>query len=336
MNATVYNPGTTGGRREDLRNVLTILEPEDTPFTSMVRKGPAPKSTFVETLGDTLRAPNRTGTKPGTDAKRGGNKASKRARFGVYIARKMEEFGVDDVQQIISEKGGQAAVDNEYGYAKAKTLREMKRDMEAVNLGDQDHTGGDDDTAMMTRGYFSWISSSAQSSNPVPSSFRTVSGAIVSGKSFGGTKFTEDDLNGVLKALYGVYGGKRTYAGIGGKNAIDTIDHFSRVDPGSNTRYKVDEMADEHEITMMVNVFDSSFGRLETMTDVFVKTDATTGAGDDEALCIANMELFHMDLFDALHTMDLPDLGGGPSGYAKVMWALLCDSPRGSGKIYNS
>lgn len=335
MNATAYNPGTTGGRREDLRNVLTILEPEETPFTSRCNKGPAPKSTFVETLGDTLRAPNRNGSKPGTDAKKGGNKASKRSRFGVYICRKMEEFGVDDVQQIISEKGGQAAVDDEYGNAKAKTLREMKRDIEAVNLGSQDHTGGDDDTLMMTRGAFSWISATAQASNAVPTSFRTLSGAIVSGKSFGGTKLTEDDLNGVLKVLKGVYGGKRTYFGLGGNNAIDTVDHFSRVDPGSNTRYKVNQDADEQEITLMVGVFDSSFGRVEFQSDDFINTDAN-GVVDLEMLGLFNMDLWHMDLFDALHAMDLPDLGGGPSGYAKVMYALLCDSPKGNGKIYNS
>jgi hypothetical protein len=247
----------------------------------------------------------------------------------------MEEFGVDDVQQIISERGGQASVDDEYGNAKAKTLREMKRDMEAVNLGDQDHTGGDDDTAMMTRGAFSWVSSSAQSSNPVPSSFRTLSGAIVSGKSFAGTRFTEDDLNGVLKTLKGVYGGKRTYVGLAGDNAQDTVDHFTRADVSTNARYRVQEMADEHEITMMVTVFDSSFGRLEMHPSSFSKVDAN-GSPDLEALGIFNMELWHMDLFDALHAMDLPDLGGGPSGYAKVMWALLCDSPRGNGKIYNS
>lgn len=335
MNATAYNPGTTGGRREDLRNVLTILEPEGTPFTSMVNKGPAPKSTFVETLGDTLRAAKKTGTKPGTDAKRGGNKAAKRSRFGTYICRMMEEYGVDDVQQKISEKGGQAAVDDEYGNAKAKTLREMKRDIEAVNLGAQDHTGGDDDTVMMTRGVNSWISSAAQTSNPVPASFRTLAGAIVSGKSFAGTKFTEDDLNGVLKVLKGVYGGKRTYVGLAGDNAADTIDHFSRVDPGSNTRYKVNENADEHEITMMVSVFDSSFGRLEVHPSSFSNV-ATDGTPDLEMLDILNMELWHMDMFDDLHAADLPDLAGGPSGYAKVMFALLCDSPRGNGKIFNS
>jgi len=336
MNASAYSPGVTGGRREDLRNVLTVLEPQETPFVSRVKKGPAPKSTLVETLGDTLRAPKRSGTKEGTDAAKGGNKASARSRFGVYIHRMMESYGVTDVQQIISQNGGQAAVDDEYGKAKSKTLLEMKRDMEAICLGDQDTSGGTSEADMVTRGAFSWVSSSAQASNAVPSAFRTPSTAIVSGKSFAGTRFTEDDLNGVLKALRKVYGGKRTYLGLGGANAIDTVDHFTRVDVGSNARYRVQEMADEHEITMMVNVFESSFGRVEFMTDDFIKTDATTGAADDEAFLLLNPDLWHIDMFDDLHSVDQDDNGGGPTAYAKCMFANVCDSPKGNGKIYNS
>lgn len=336
MNASAYNPGTTGGRREDLRNVLTILEPQETPYVSRAKKGPAPKSTLVETLGDTLRAAKRTGTKEGTDAKKGGNKASARARFGVYIHRQFEEYGVTDVQQIISENGGQAAVDDEFAKSKSKTLLEMKRDMEAICLGDQDTSGGTTESDMITRGAFSWISATAQSSNPVPANFLTPSGAIVSGKSFAGTRFTEDDLNGVLKTLRAVYGGKRTYFCLGGKNAIDTVDHFTRVDVGSNARYRVQEMADEHEISMMVNVFESSFGRCEFVCDDFIKTSATTGAADDEAFLVLNMDLMHIDMFDDLHSMELPDYGGGPNGYGKCMFANMCDSPKGHGKIYNS
>lgn len=336
MNATAYSPGVTGGRREDLRNVLTVLEPQETPYTSRCRKGPAPKSTLVETLGDTLRAPKRAGTKEGTDAIKGGNKASGRSRFGVYIHRLLESYGVSDVQQIISENGGQAAVDNEFAKAKSKTLLEMKRDIESICLGDQDTSGGTSETDMVTRGLFSWISASAQSSNAVPAAFRSLSGAIVSGKSFAGTRFTEDDLNGVLKTLKSVYGGKRTYFCLGGNNAIDTVDHFTRVDVGSNARYRVEEMADEHEISMMVNVFESSFGRCEFMASDFIKTDATTGAADAEAFLVMNMELMHIDMFDDLHSQDQDDNGGGPSGFAKVMFANVCDSPRGLGKIYNS
>lgn len=335
MNTTAYNPGTTGGRREDLRNVLTILEPQETPFVSRAKKGPAPKSTFVETLGDTLRKPKRTGTKEGTDGTKGGNKATNRARFGTYIHRLQESYGVTDVQQIISERGGQAGVDNEFGEAKSKTLLEMKRDMEAICLGSQDHSGGTTDADMITRGQVSWISSTAQASNAVPENFRTRSGAIVSGKSFAGTRFTEDDLNGVLIALKSVYGGKRTFFGLGGNNAINTVDHFTRVDVGSNARYRVQEMADEHEITMMVNVFDSSFGRMEFQADDFISTDAN-GDADPEMLLILNMDLCHIDMFDDLHATELPDLGGGPNGQAKVMFANVNDSPKGHGKIYNT
>jgi hypothetical protein len=336
MNATAYNPGVTGGRREDLRNVLTVLEPQETPFVSRVRKGPAPKSTLVETLGDTLRKPKRVGTKEGTDAERGANKAKDRARFGVYIHRSLESYGVSDVQQIISQNGGQAAVDDEFGKAKSKTLLEMKRDMEAICLGDQEDSGGTSEADMTTRGAFKWIQSTAQSSNPVPELFRTPSGAIVSGKSFAGTRFTEDDLNGVLKALRAVYGGKRTYMGLGGGNAIDTVDHFTRVETSNNTRYKVQEMADEHEITMMVNVFESSFGRVEFMTDDFIKTSATTGEADAEAFLILNPDLWHIDMFDDLHAVDEDETAGGHNGWAKMMFANMCDSPKGHGKIFNS
>ena len=309
------------------------MEPEETPFTSMCRKGPAPKSTFIETLGDNLRKPTNKGSKEGTDSKRGGNKAVNRQRFGTFVQRQMNEFGVSDVQQIISERGGQAAVDDEYGFAKAKTLREMKRDIEATNLGNQDHAGGDD-TEMQTRGAMQWLNPAAQASNPVPTLFRTNANAVLSGVG-SPASFTEDQLNGILKTLKSIYGGKRTYQLIGGNNVVDCIDHFTRVDVGQNTRYKVQEMADEHEITLMVSVFDSSFGRVEIESSDFINVD-TSGNPDPNAALVLNMDLFHMDLFDALHAMDLPDLGGGPTGYAKVMWALLCDSPRGCGKIYNT
>lgn len=333
MNATAYDPGISGGRREDLRNVLTILEPEETPFTSLLRKGPAPKSTFIETLGDNLRKPTNKGSREGADANRGGNKAANRQRFGTYIQRQMNEFGVSDVQQIISERGGQAAVDDEYGFSKAKTLREMKRDIEATNCGGQDHQGGDD-VDMQTRGALQWLNPNAQANNAVPQLFRTLSGAILSGVGVTVPLFTEDQLNGILKTLKAVYGGKKTYQLIGGNNVVDTVDHFSRIDAYQG-RYKVLEDADTNEITMMVNVFDSSFGRVEIMSNDFMNVDAN-GNPDPNAAIIINPDLWHMDLFDALHSMDLPDLGGGPSGYAKVMWALMCDSPRGNGKIYNT
>jgi hypothetical protein len=336
MQANSYSsPADTGGNREDIRNVLTILEPEDTPFTSMCKKGPAPKSTFVEVLADTLRKARTTGTREGADANRGGNKAAKRQRFGTYIHRAMDEFAVSDVQQIISTNGGTAAVSDEYGNAKAKCVREVKRDIEAINCGSQEHQGGDD-TEMRTRGAMTWLSSSAQSSNPVPSDFRTLSTAILSAVGTTVPLFTEKQLNTMLKALKGVYGGKRTYQLIAGDSVVETVDNFSRIQESTtNSRYQVTEMSDKHEITLSVQVFDSSFGRVEVIPSQFVNVDSN-GDGSLESALLLNMALWEMDLFDPLHSMDLPKLGGGESGYVKQMHALLCLNPKGNGKIYNT
>lgn len=337
MNANSYDsPAETGGNREDLRNVLTILEPEDTPFTSSVKKGPSPKATFVEVLADTLRTPRKSGTKEGADASKGGNKALKRARFGTYVHRVFDTFGVTDVQQIVSQRGGTAAVDDEYGSAKAKCVREVKRDIEAICLGDQEHQGGSD-TDMKTRGFFNWVKATAQTSNPVPADFRPAAAQVKTGVGTTVPLFTEDALNAVCKALKKVYGGKRTFQMIAGDDVVETVDKFTRVNENTtNTRYRVTEMSTNHEITLMVQVFESSFARLEIIPGDFIKLVDSTGLGDPTAAAIVNQALWELQFLDALHSADLDDEGGGPSGYVKAMMALTCLNPKGNGAIYNS
>ena len=69
------SPSTTGGNREDLRDVLTILEPEQTPVVSAMRKGPGPRGTFTEVLADELAAPSTDGQPEGKDIGTFSNKA---------------------------------------------------------------------------------------------------------------------------------------------------------------------------------------------------------------------------------------------------------------------
>lgn len=333
MNANTFDsPGTKGGNREDLRNVLTILEPEDAPFTSMCRKGPGPAATFVEVLADTLRKPRNSGTREGKDAGKGGNKAVNRKRFGTYVHRVMDEYGVTDVQEAISRAGGVAAVSDEYGNSKAKCVREVKRDIESILCGSQEHQGGTEDE-MRTRGAFTWLSTSAQTQNPVDANFLTLAASCITGVGTTAPLFTEAAFNAHLKSLKTVYGGKREYDVIAGNTVIETVDNFTRVQPNSvNTRYQVHEMADEHEITLMVQIFESSFGRCNMIPTEFNNISAA-GIGDPSASLTLNRELWEMDFLENIHAMDLPEEGGGPNGYVRAMLALLCLNPKGNGKI---
>lgn len=329
--ANSYNsPGNTGANKEFLMEDLSILEPEDTPFTSLVGKGTT-SATFAETVADTLRKPRTSGSREGDPAKGTNNKAKNRKRFGVYVHRVFDEYAVTDVQQAVTLRGGNAVTGDELDYAKAKSLREVKRDMEAVNCGTQDHNGGDDD-AMQTRGAGSWISSSAQATNPVPSDFRTPSGAILSGV----TAITEAQLNGILQTLHTQYGGKRNYVGILGSEVVEAVDNFTRVQPSStNQRYQVHETAGSKQITMQVQIFESSFGRLEVVPTQFNAVDAN-GDGDTYTGYIINPELWELLFLEELFAQDLEDEGGGQHGFIRGMWANICKNPKGNGKVYNS
>jgi hypothetical protein len=333
MQANSYSsPGTTGGNREDLRDVLTILEPEETPFTSMCKKGASPKSTYIEVMADTLRAVRKTGTPEGRDAGRGGNKVLNRQRFGTNVHRVMDEFAVSDVQELISKNGGTAAIDDEYANSKAKAIRETKRDIEAIACSDNEMQAGTDEADMQTRGIYKWLSPTAQTVHPVPASFRPATAQVLSGV----TAVTEAQLNDVLIACKRAYGAKRTYQGLAGDTVIKTVDNFTRVNSSTtNARYSVREDASDHEITMMVRIFESSHARLELMPTQFNKVDAA-GADDVYTMYILNMELWEMQFLDALHAVDLPDQGGGPRGFVKAIFGLLCKHPKGNGMIYNS
>jgi len=338
LNANTYDsPGRAGGNREDLRNVLTILEPEETPFTSLAKKGPSPSATYAEVLVSSLRKPRTNGTKEGQDAGKGNNKAKNRQRIGTYIHRIQDEFGVTDVQQAVSKKGGTAAVSNEYAEDKAQTIREMKRDMEAINCSKNEHNGANDQD-MTTRGVFAWldpVKGPLQTVNPVPDLFRTPTGNIISGVG-NPAALTEDQLVGQLQSLKTVYGGKRTYTGILGNNIQAAIDHFTRTNTSSTaTRYHVQQDAETHEISMYVEIFDCSFGRIECQTTEFNNV-GSDGLGDPNAGLILNMDLFELDFLEPLHAVDQEVNSGGMSGYAKAMWANLCLNPRGNGKIYNT
>lgn len=329
MNANSYqSPGTTGGNREDLDGTLTILEPEETPFTSMVTKTNNAKATLHEVVSDRLRAPRITGTREGDSGAKGSNKALRRQRFGAYLHRFLDTYGVTDVQQAVSRAGGNAVTDNEYADAKSKCLREMKRDIEATACANQDTQGGSDDEMQM-RGAFKWLA--ATQTPQIPSDFLVPAAQRPTGTA----TLTEANVNTVLKSLK-AQGGKRTYAFIAGNDYIEDIDFFSRTGDGGTTatRYKVEESGKARDITMMVKVFETSFARLEIHPSDFVNVDSA-GTGDADSALILNMGLWEMSFLETLHAVDDDEDAGGMNGYCKCIGGLFCRMPRGNATITN-
>jgi hypothetical protein len=305
-------------------DILTIVEPENYPVTSAMHKGTAPKAVLSEWLVDSLRAPRIGGVPEGQDVATFSNKAANRKRIGNYVQIVRDEFAVTDLQELVEV----AAVDDEYSYAKFKCARELKRDIEFTICSGQDRAQGDAVNPYLTRGLFNWISSTGPAD--VPPEVRSPAGAILTT----GSATTEDQLNGLLQALFEVQGGPKNYLGAFGSNLTRQVDNFTRLSGAADStrnRYTVMENATSRTITLNVKRFESTFGNVDFVPDVFL--NPTPGTISQNAGLMLNRDLLELAFLDPLHSADLPDEGGGPRGYTKAIFQVRCLNPRGLGKI---
>lgn len=337
------SPGKEGGNTEDIGGELSIIQPMETPFTSMVKKTTC-SSTNPEVGADEIRKPRTGGAKEGKGSDGTGNKASGRRRFGGRVWKCTDQWAVTDVQAAIARRGGNAFVDDEIDIAISRTMAAIKTDMEATNLGLQEGAGGSDDD-MRTRGYFKWVQNGAQAIDPVPPQFRTPAASIITLGISNGEKLAENatnapgagtywSFNALLKSMKQAYGHKVNATAFAGDDIIEMVDNFTRADgAGNNTRYTVQEGGNTHEISLYVTVFDTSFARVEMVPDQFVAYDEVTGLGNPKAAAIAVMEYWENQFLEELVSEENPDRSGGRSGWVRGMYANICRNPKGQGAI---
>lgn len=339
---STYNSGATGAlkaNREELADFISIIEPEVTPVTSAITKG-STKSVFTEWLCEDLSPAKVNSTREGHDSSTWFNKSENRARLGNYINISKREFGVSDIQQMVD----QAGIDSEIDHAKSKSVRELKRDIEAVVCGTQNADIEDGTNPYASRGLFDWIDSSdpgAPASVPAP--YRPSAASIYTGS--GGTDMTEGELNGVLQSLFQDCGEKKSYMGVMSPTVVDIIDNFTRVEASNKTRYQVNEQAGSKTINMEVKTFNSSFGIINVIPSVFLggsnsgaeETDADGDSlaftYDDDAGLILDTDLLELKFLDPMHTETFEDRGGGPRGHAKAVYTLCVKNPKAHGKL---
>jgi len=122
------NPGSAVSNREDLTDVLSILAPEETPILSSLNKQKA-NATFVEWTVDSLADPLTAGIREGADVGTFTDKFAGRARLGNYVQKFRRDFQVSDLQEAVDSVGPA-----KIAQAEAKSIRELKRDIEATLL----------------------------------------------------------------------------------------------------------------------------------------------------------------------------------------------------------
>lgn len=319
--ATSYN---VAGNREDLSDILTILEPEVTPVTSMAKKQKT-SSTFFEWQVDDLQQVEFAGVNEGEDVSSFTNASANRARLGNYIQKFRRTFAVSDIQELTDT----AAVSSEFAYAEGKAAREIKRDVEAAICSNQDRQqDGGAGSPYLTRGLYNWLGTPAD----VPAEFRSV------GEQNGASELTEAELNAMLQSVYeanGMPGGQLTL--VAGPDIKRNISDFSRGTGAvvTNSVYKVSQDAESKKITLSVNMYEGDFGNIAIVPSLFVNRASGGGvtANVQNSALLIDPEYIALHQLKAESKSELEDQGGGRRGFCDIICGLACLAPKAHSRV---
>lgn len=241
----------TIGQREDLSDVIYDISPTKTPFMSSIAKVTA-TNTNHEWQTDGLAAAsasnfNIEGDEATTDAR------PPTVRLGNYTAISDKVCLVAGTN-LDTEKAGRG---NEMDYQKAKSMKELKRDVESALLNNNAKVAGNDTTARELAGVESWIATNTSAGG---------SGADPTGDGTDartdGTQraFTEALLQGVIAGC----------ADSGGEPDVIMVGSFNKqalsAFTGNATRFT---QSAEQTLMPAIDVYKSDFGELQVVYNRF-------------------------------------------------------------------
>ena len=339
------------GKREDLMDMIALVDAKDTPFTSMARKGSKPGNMYFRWQADSNPDATIGGVVDGTDVSAYNNfVAGYRKELANYAQIFRQTVRVSKLTQDIADVAG---IRDELSDNIAKAIIAIKRSMEATftsdQYGQQDQGGS---TPYLTAGIQAWIGGdnigtglNIGSGTTTPS-FVTPDASMVSGAN--ASALTDATVQGVLKSIYDQTGKyksfdaivgtdlKRAFTGLLGTTGLTTISNSSNTLAAGATKvqtFQRDAAADT--FIQSVDVFQGDFGTVRLHPTTFIGTVSGTTYNRKSAYgLVLDMDLVEIRYGgNVAQVTALPDNGGGPARLIEAVAGLVVGNPLGFGKF---
>lgn len=323
------------GKREDLADLIAVVDSRETPFYAMAPKGKAPGNTLVEWQVDQYDEPVLTGIVDGQDVESFDNKAENRVRMRGRVQKFRIQFGVSDLAESVSDVAG-IGTKGELNRAAAKSLVEIKRAMEARFCSDQDSQPDSGNyQPYQTRGLGLWISSSASGDLPVDSRYLTPSTSIDNTVT---ASLQDSNLQNVFASIWGQTGQIKDLVMLCGSTFKIAITALSQYQKGVSSTVANNRLfsqdANSKKIMATVDFYQGDFGAIQLHPSPFLAYDSGKLSGANKCrayvLDFNNVEI----AFNRLPRMKaLEDRGGGPRGFVDAITVLKVYNPLSLGKF---
>ncbi len=282
--ANLTEPSFSSGKREELADLIALVDAKDTPFTSMAKKGSKPGNTLFRWQADSLPTPKMTGTVDGTDVSSYDNyvkdgATTYRAELSNYIQIFRRAVRVSPLTQDISTVAG---VRDELANNVAKGIQALKRDMEVTLCSNNGAQADNGTVPYLTRGLHKWLQPSASKDTvlPVIDQFCT---PTANRSTVGTAALTESVVQNVLTGIYSQTGQYRDYDALVGTalkraftNLVFTTAQGTGTAPMTAIR-TLNRESDSSSYISSVDVFEGDFGKLRLHPSHYL--NATAGVG---------------------------------------------------------
>lgn len=316
VNAVKAYDQSGGPLREDLRDIIYDISPQDTVFLNRAGRGSA-KSTTHEWQTDALAAAAKNANIEGDAFAAAARTLPSRLKNYTQIARK--DIEVTGTSQAVNTAGYR----KQLAYDTMKAGKEIKRDMEKDLLSDEPASAGTSVSPRVSAGAEAWIyapnhilvnQTGATTTAPV-SGFAT--SPVTDGSA---TAFTETGLKSMLQKAWSAGGDVDTI--LVGASLYDKISGFT----GIATRFRDVAAGQQAQIIGAADVYVSAYGKHSIQLSRWCRTTTVF------CLQMSSWEVAYLRPFDVV---DIAKVGDAERKMLIAEYTLVAKSPRANTKATN-
>lgn len=325
------------GKREDLANLIALVDAKDTPFTSMAKKGAEPGNTLFRWQADRLPATSApTPVVDGTDVSSYDNYTNDGGtQYRVELSNRPQIFrrAVRVSKLTTSSVTNIAGVRDELSNQVSKAITLIKRDMEVAMCANQGAQVDNGTVGYRTRGLDKWIVTAANIDTvDLPAAASAFCPAAAQISTVGTASLTETVVQDILTGIYNQTGQYRDYDALVGptlKRAFTNLVFTTPSSGSTDTQVAVRTLnrdSSESAYISAVDVFQGDFGQIRLHPSLFLKNNFSG--------YIVPFDMVEVRYAGNIaEVTELPNAGGGEARLVEAVAGLCVYNPLAFGKF---
>lgn len=318
------------GIREDLTDIVALIDPQETPFISGIGTGPASTATKHEWQVQGLASPSKTNFSLEGDDSVSASAAQARVRLFNYLAISTKIGSVTGSMQAVDVAG----IGNELDNQKMLKAVELRRDMEVILLDNNAYVAGSAGTARECAGVAAYITNTDFSGSSLYSAAAGTGADAWNLSATTSRALSLTILNGAMKEAY-IDGGRPDMLLLSPTQRINfaNLTLNSTLGGAAQVRYNFNSPKAAALLTA-VDTWVSHMGTVAVMTDIQMASDSGTTNGLDDTAYMIDSRYAAVSYLRGMQTFDLAKTGDADKFEVLAEYTLQVNAPKAHAALF--